>query len=109
MFLASLRQSAPDFNGQVFVAEPQRNERWTQNPAITDPEIRALIQALSGKISPFENKHFGEYYPYGNKIEASSVLPGGEPFVFFDTDTLIIGDMDSVPFDFNCPSASLKI
>ena len=109
MFLASLRQSAPDFNGQVFVAAPQRNERWTQNPAITDTEIRALIQALSGKISPFENKHFGEYYPYGNKIEAPSVLPGGEPFVFFDTDTLIIGDMDSVPFDFNCPSASLKI
>ena len=34
LFLASLRQSAPDFNGQVFVAEPQHNERWDQNPAI---------------------------------------------------------------------------
>ena len=61
MFLASLRQSAPDFNGQVFVAEPQHNERWTQNPAITDPDIRALIKALGGKITPFENKNFGEY------------------------------------------------
>jgi hypothetical protein len=46
---------------------------------------------------------FGEYYPYGNKIEALSVLPEGEPFVFFDTDTLITGDLDSVPFDFNAP------
>jgi len=109
MFLASLRQSAPDFNGQVFVAEPQHNERWTQNPAITDPDIRALIKALGGKITPFENKHFGEYYPYGNKIEALSVLPEGEPFVFFDTDTLITGDLNSVPFDFNRPSASLKV
>ena len=44
LFLASLRQSAPDFNGQVFVAEPQHNERWDQNPAITDPEIREVIE-----------------------------------------------------------------
>ena len=61
MFLASLRQSAQDFTGQIFVAEPQHNERWTQNPAITDPDIRALIKALGGKITPFENKYFGEY------------------------------------------------
>ena len=109
LFLASLRQSAPDFNGQVFVAEPQHNERWDQNPAITDPEIREVIEKLGGKITPFENTHFGGYYPYGNKIEALSVLPEGEPFVFFDTDTLITGALDRVPFDFERPSASLKV
>ena len=98
LFLASLRQSAPEFSGQVFVAEPQHNHRWSQNPAITDPETRALIETLGGKIIQFENKHFGEYYPYGNKIEALSVLPEGEPFVFFDTDTLITGALDSVLF-----------
>ena len=54
-----------------------------------------------------ENSHFGEYYPYGNKIEARSVLPEGEPFLFFDTDTLITGAFDRVPFDFKRPSASL--
>jgi hypothetical protein len=109
LFLASLRQSAPDFNGQVFVAEPQHNERWDQNPAMTDPEIREIIENLGGKITPFENTHFGGYYPYGNKIEALSVLPEGEPFVFFDTDTLITGALDRVPFDFERPSASLKV
>ena len=109
LFLASLRQSVPDFNGQVFVAEPQHNERWDQNPAITDPEIREVIENLGGKITPFENTHFGGYYPYGNKIEALSVLPEGEPFVFFDTDTLITGALDRVPFDFERPSASLKV
>ena len=109
LFLASLRQSAPDFNGQVFVAEPQHNERWDQNPAMTDPEIREVIENLGGKITPFENTHFGGYYPYGNKIEALSVLPEGEPFVFFDTDTLITGALDRVPFDFERPSASLKV
>lgn len=109
LFLSSLRQSAPDFNGQVFVAEPQHNERWDQNPAMTDPEIREVIENLGGKITPFENTHFGGYYPYGNKIEALSVLPEGEPFVFFDTDTLITGALDRVPFDFERPSASLKV
>jgi len=28
MLLASLRQSAPNFNGQVCVAEPQPTKRW---------------------------------------------------------------------------------
>jgi len=109
MFLASLRQSAPDYEGQVFVAVPQHTERWNSNPTITDPEIRALIKTLGGTISPFENTHFGEDYPYGNKIEAPSVLPEGEPFVFFETDTLITGAIDSVPFDFERPSASPKV
>ena len=109
MFLASLRQSAPDYKGQVFVAVPQHTERWNSNPTITDPEIRALIKTLGGTISSFENTHFGEGYPYGNKIEALSVVPEGEPFVFFDTDTLITGAMDSVPFDFERPSASSNV
>jgi hypothetical protein len=109
MFLASLRQSAPNYKGQAFVAVPQNTERWNSNPTITDPEIRALIKTLGGTISPFENTHFGEDYPYGNKIEALSVLHEGEPFVFFDTDTLITGAIDSVPFDFERPSASPKV
>jgi len=37
-----------------------------------------------------------------------AALPAGEPFVFFDTDTLITGDLSQVPFDFDRPSASLK-
>ena len=35
-------------------------------------------------------------------------LPKGEPFVYFDTDTLITGDIASVPFNFDPPSASLR-
>ena len=41
-------------------------------------------------------------------IEALFALPEGEPFVFFDTDTLITGDLATVPFDFTQPSASLR-
>ena len=35
-------------------------------------------------------------------------MPAGEPFVFFDTDTLILDDIEAVPFDFNKPAASMK-
>jgi hypothetical protein len=63
---------------------------------------------LGGEFIQFESKAFGASYPYGNKIEAMAAMPKGENFVFFDTDTLIIGDLGDVPFDFDRPSASLR-
>ena len=108
LFAASLRHCSPDFKGRLFVAEPQASVRWQNDPTIKSAEIRAALQELGAEIIPFQNKHFGEVYPYGNKIEMLSALPKGEPFVFFDTDTLITGDLSSVPFDFDRPSASLR-
>ena len=35
-------------------------------------------------------------------------MPAGEPFVFFDTDTLILGDVECIPFDFTKPAVSMK-
>ena len=63
---------------------------------------------MGAEIAPFENKHFSQSYPYGNKIEGLAAMPAGEPFVFFDTDTLITGDLEHVPFDFAKPAASMK-
>ncbi|MBS0565196.1 MAG: hypothetical protein JSR87_12210, partial [Proteobacteria bacterium] len=47
-------------------------------------------------------------YPYGNKIEVLSALPEGQPFAFFDTDTLFTGPLADVDFDFSRPSASMR-
>jgi len=66
------------------------------------------LEMLGAEILPFENQVFGQDYPYGNKIEALMAMPEGEPFVFFDTDTLITGDITQVPFDFSRPSASMR-
>ena len=38
-----------------------------------------------------------------------TALPEGEPFLFFDTDTLIMGDLTELPLDFDRPSASRKV
>ncbi|MEM9433804.1 MAG: hypothetical protein AAGA12_07775 [Pseudomonadota bacterium] len=108
LLLASLRHTNPGFAGQIFVAEPQNNHRWDRDPTISNTAIRAMIEELGGQIIGFENTVFGGGYPYGNKIEGMQVLPEGEPFLFLDTDTLITGDLASVTFDFDRPSASMK-
>jgi len=108
LFSASLRHNAPNFTGRVFVAEPQPNTLWPADPSIRLDEVRDALAMLGAEILPFENKYFGHAYPYGNKIEALLAMPKGEPFVFFDTDTLITGDLTTVPFDFDRPTASLR-
>lgn len=108
IFAASLRHSSPDFNGRLIVAEPQPGPLWENNPTIKDAEIHDMLKELGAEIVPFENRHFGQSYPNGNKIEMLKVLPEGEPFVFFDTDTLITGDLTTVPFDFDRPTASMR-
>ncbi len=107
LLAASLRARCPTFAGTLYLAEPQKGGAWRRNPAVTDPEIRAQLQDLGAVFLPFEAKHFGEKYPHGNKIEALAHLPD-EPFLFLDTDMLILGDIGSVPFDFARPSASMR-
>lgn len=107
LFAASLRRSSPDFAGRLFVAEPQPGPLWPHDPRIGEP-ARTLLGAFGAEIVPFESRHFGAAYPYGNKIESLACLPPGEPFVFFDTDTLVTGDLARVPFPWNRPSASMR-
>ncbi len=107
IFAASLRAASPGFTGQLIVAEPQAGPRWDHDPAMDAP-FREALTDLGARIVPFVNRHFGQSYPHGNKIEGLAALPPGEPFVFFDTDTLVLGDISEVPFHFSNPSASMR-
>ena len=110
LFAASLRAHSPDFSGELIIAEPVAGPRWRGNPSIQDEAARALLtDGLGARIVPFENRHFGQDYPHGNKIEALLHMPKGEPFVFFDSDTLILDSLAKVPFDFNHPGASQRV
>ncbi|MBY6121014.1 hypothetical protein KUV64_17930 [Mameliella alba] len=107
LFAASLKaRGGTGF--RLVVAEPAPGALWPEHPGIRQPEIRTLLEDLGAQIRSFESRHFGAAYPYGNKIEALEVLPEGEPFVFFDTDTLVLDRLDRVPFDFDRPTASLR-
>jgi hypothetical protein len=107
LFAASLRANSPGFAGRLIVAEPQPGPAWQNDPRMSAP-VRDLLLTLGAEIVGFENRHFGETYPYGNKIEGLATLPSNEPFVFFDTDTLVTGDLTTVPFDFTKPAASMR-
>ncbi len=109
IFMASLREKSPKFAGTVYIAMPRKNDLWWDNPEIANTDLIDLLKTFGAKIVPFESQHFGQHYPYGNKIEALGVLPKDEPFVFFDTDTIVTGELSDVPFDFNRPSASRRV
>ncbi|ETX29506.1 hypothetical protein [Roseivivax isoporae] len=103
----SLADSGTSSSVRLLVAEPQPGPLWPDDPRVA-PEPRALIEEAGGTFVPFDSRHFGAAYPYGNKIEALQALPEGRPFLFLDTDTLVTGPLDAVPFDFDRPSASLR-
>jgi len=107
LFAASLRARAPGFNGRLVVAEPQPGPLWTSDPRMSAP-ARDLLADLGAEIVPFANRHFGQSYPHGNKIEGLATLPPNENFIFFDTDTLILGDISQIPFNFEHPAASMR-
>lgn len=108
LFALSFRAQNPDFPGRVIFLEPQPSKNWAYDPRIQNPDIRQHLEALDCEIIPFQNDVFGSDYAYSNKILGLSAMPEGEPFVFFDTDTLFTGPLSDVPFDFDCPSASLR-
>ena len=108
LFAASLRHSGTSDRFRLFIAEPQPGPLWRTDPRIADPGIRDALSDLGATFLPFESRHFGQDYAYGNKIEALTALPRDEPFVFFDTDTLVLDALDTVPFDFDRPTASLR-
>ncbi|MCP5087144.1 MAG: hypothetical protein GY952_10125 [Rhodobacteraceae bacterium] len=108
LFVATFLHKNPSFKGRLILGEPQPGERWDSDPRISDPEVRRLLLDMGAEIMPFSNPAFGSRYPNGNKIVGLTALPEGEPFVFFDTDTVFAGRINAVPFDFHRPSASMK-
>lgn len=107
LLAASLRLTNPDFTGRLLLAVPQAGPLWPDDPRVTDPAVLGLLDSLGVEFVPFANRHFGAAYPPGNKIEALAHLPD-EPFLFLDTDTLVIGDLGKLKIDFTRPSASMR-
>lgn len=105
---ASLRRNAPGFRGRLIVAEPQHGGAWSGSDPRMSPRARAALEAFGAEIRPLVARDFGRSYPHGNKIEALALLDPGRPFLFLDSDTLILGEIGALPFDFTRPSASMR-
>ena len=105
LFAASLRARSPGFAGRLIVAEPQPGPLWPDDPRMPD-EVTEALRRLGAEVIPFESRHFGAAYPQGNKIEGLATLPEGAPFVFFDSDTLVTGELRDIAVD--RPTASMR-
>jgi hypothetical protein len=108
LLAASLRATTPGFAGRLILLEPQPGPRWDSDPRLPAGPLRDRLTELGADILPFEARVFGSSYPHGNKIEGLAALPDA-PFLFLDTDTLVLGDLAEVPFDFDRPAASLRV
>ena len=108
VFAATFRHKHPNFKGRLIFGEPQHTENWDYDPTIDNDDFRRILESFDAEIIPFNNRVFGSDYPYGNKIVGLTALPKGEPFVFFDTDTIFTGRLNEVDFDFNRPAASMR-
>jgi len=106
LLAASLRAHAPGFAGRLFVAEPQPGPLWPEDPRMS-AEGRAMLKEMGAEILPFESRHFGAAYPQGNKIEALIALPTA-PFLFLDSDTLVLSEIGALPIDTSPPAASMR-
>lgn len=107
LLLASLRANSPGFAGRVLLAEPLPGRLWPKDARIPPGPLRDKLMELGAEFVPFESREFGAPYAIGNKMECLAAMPDA-PFLFLDSDTLITGDLASVPFDFAKPSASMR-
>ena len=105
LLVASLRRNAPGFGGRVVLAEPQPGPLWDRDPRAR-PAAKAALRDLGAEVVPLDSRAFGARYPHGNKIEALRLLDG--PFLFLDTDTLVLGDLAALPVAGHPPTASMR-
>lgn len=106
LFVASLRAAAPAFAGRLIVGIPQPGALWKDDPRPAQ-DVIDLLHHMGAETLPFEARHFGARYPQGNKVEMLCAMDKKQPFLFFDTDTLITGPIDGLKIDFDRPAASM--
>lgn len=106
LFAASLRANSPGFRGALFVAEPQPGPLWPKDPRMSDA-VRAVLDRLDAVHLPFQSPRFGAAYGQENKVAALGALPDERPAVFFDSDTIITGEIGALELG-TAPTASMQ-
>ena len=83
LFSLSLRQTNPHFAGKLFVATPEANELLPQDPSFQSGHLYDLLTQQGVTFIRFENREFGQVYPYGNKNRGPRGVSGWGTFRIF--------------------------
>lgn len=105
LFALSFAATQKPNGARLHICMPQQSELWNKDISIDDDLWLRMMEQYGVTLHHFDNSFFGEAYPHSNKAYAIGCLPEREPFVFFDTDVIILDDLQTVPFDFDMPSA----
>jgi hypothetical protein len=101
---ASIRAFHPATEVRVFVCIPDYSENWHSDPRVSDPDLIDAFSRYDCEIIHFENVHFGSDYPHSNKFYSILSLPADEPFLFLDSDCIVLGPMRPETLGFAQPA-----
>ena len=109
LFMTTFRQLTSSGDVSVYVCTPVDSSVWTSNPDMRGTQIAERLVDLGARIVHFENERFGSRYPHSNKIYALGALPAGEPFLFLDTDHVVLSDLAELKLDFHKPTGAFEV
>jgi hypothetical protein len=96
---ASIRAFHNAADVSIFICVPKNSNNWKNDPGISDTDLVAAFRHYDCTVIAFENRDFGSTYPHSNKFYSMMSLPSDEPFLFLDSDTVLVkrigaGDMN---------------
>jgi len=103
LFIESFRRSGSMEKCTLYVAIPRSGPLWPE-PTEPSADFLARYEELGAKVVYFDVEHFGAVCPSMNKLPAIKCLPENEPFMFLDTDQLVMANLGELELNFDHPS-----
>jgi hypothetical protein len=101
---ASVRRFHSKKDVNIHICIPENTSRWKDDPSVQEPHLREAFEKYECTIKMIDNSDWGSSYPYGNKFYAISSLPADEPFLFLDSDNILIRPIAENDIDFARPA-----
>lgn len=102
--VASIRLFHSANQVRVFVCIPNKSDLWRGDPAVSDPDLMQSFARYGCELAYFDNLDFGSRYPHSNKFYSILALPESEPFVFIDSDGILVAPIQPESLNFRRPA-----
>lgn len=101
---ASIRNFHPASDVRIFVCIPKNTKKWKTDPSVTDSDVLAGFDRYGCNVVTIDNTQWGSKYPHANKFYSILALPPDEPFVFLDSDTVLVSELSDAALNLHHPA-----